>query len=68
MNKILYVKIEDKEPDELGRQGFWLRWWSTNIGLRMNKVGFRSQYFFGDLSEHLRKWKDKGYSIEFAKN
>lgn len=66
MSKIVYVKIENKYPDDLGRQGFWLQWWSTSIGVRMNEEGLRGQYFFGNLSEHFRRWTDKGYSIEYC--
>jgi len=66
--KTAYIFIEDKMPDDKGRQHFWIQWLSDTIGKHCNETGLRGTLTFGDLKEHIKLWEDRGYIIEFTNN
>ena len=65
--KVMYLVIEDKEPNKDGKQHFWLQWMADNNGKGCNETGLRGQYFFGVLSEHIDSLNKRGWTIEEKK-
>jgi hypothetical protein len=64
--KIVFITIEDKTPDDLGRQHFWAQWMSNAIGKRKNETGLAGQIFFGNLKQHIKGWEEGGYTVEYC--
>jgi hypothetical protein len=54
------ITIEGKTPDHLGRILFLAQWKADNIGPNCNEMGKRGQYFFANVSDHIRRLKKEG--------
>lgn len=62
---IVYVTVEDIVADKYNRQHFWLHWLDFDV-VDNTKVILKGQFFFADLSKHIKTLQDRCKKIVYC--